>query len=155
MEKLIFNHMETVRGMTELLLQQIPEDIANEVPNGFNNNIRWNFGHIVFVQEKLVIERLGEEPKIPKDFVSCFGGGTKPTDWVDTPPTFSEIFTTMTEQKTRIKEILFGRLNEPLLNPFKTKTGFSFNTAGEILLFSIYHEALHVETIKRMYQILK
>ncbi|AGK53731.1 DinB family protein [Bacillus sp. 1NLA3E] len=155
MEKLIFNHMETVRGMTELLFQKIPEDIANEVPNGFNNNIRWNFGHIVFVQEKLVIERLGEEPKIPKDFVAFFGGGTKPTDWMDTPPTISEILTAMTEQRTRIKDILSGRLNEPLLNPFKTKAGFTFNTTGEILLFSIYHEALHVETIKRMYQILK
>jgi hypothetical protein len=155
METLIFNHMETVRDITLQMIQRIPEEMSDVVPKGFNNNIRWNFGHIAYIQERLVFELLGEDPKTPKEFVQFFGGGTKPADWEGEPPTFSEIRTVLTEQKTRIRDFLAGRLHEQLLTPFTNKGGITFYTAGEALLFSFYHEALHVETIKRIYRFLK
>jgi hypothetical protein len=49
LEKTIIHHMETVRRMTEQTMKEIPEEISDIIPKGFNNNIRWNFGHIVFV----------------------------------------------------------------------------------------------------------
>ncbi|MDQ0218156.1 DinB family protein [Peribacillus cavernae] len=152
MEQLIFNHMETVRGITEQTIKRIPEEISDVIPEGFNNNIRWNFGHIAFTQEKLVFELLGEEMSIPKVYGQFFGSGTKPADWQETPTSFAEITETLTEQKTRIKDFLPGRLHEKLTAPFTNRSGVTFYTAGEIFLFSFYHEALHIETIKRLYR---
>jgi hypothetical protein len=43
-------------------------------------------------------------------------------------------------------------LNEKLPTPFTNRGGITFYTVGETLLFSFYHEALHVETIKRLYR---
>lgn len=52
--------MEIVRGITMKSINRIPEEIVDIVPKGFNNNIHWNFGHIAFIQEKLVYGVLDE-----------------------------------------------------------------------------------------------
>ncbi|MGE6720688.1 DinB family protein [Peribacillus frigoritolerans] len=152
MEQTIIHHMETVRKITEQTIKKIPENISDIIPKGFNNNIRWNFGHIALVQEKLVFGLLGEEMKIPKNYEQFFAAGTKPVKWEETPPSFAEIAGVLTEQKTRIKDFLQGRLHEKLPTPFTNRGGITFYTVGETFLFSFYHEALHIETIKRLYR---
>ncbi len=152
MEQTIFNHMETVRGITEKSIERIPEEISDIIPEGFNNNIRWNFGHIAFVQDKIVFGILGEEMKVPKNYENLFGAGTKPSDWEVAPPSLTEIAAVLTDQKSRIKAFLPGRLDEKLAKPFTNRGGITFYTAGEAFLFSFYHEAMHIETIKQIYK---
>ncbi|MDQ0243527.1 hypothetical protein J2S09_001072 [Bacillus fengqiuensis] len=152
MEQTIIHHMETVRKITERTMEKMPEEISDIIPDGFNNNIRWNFGHIAFVQEKLVFGLLGKEMGLPENYEQLFGAGTKPTEWEETPPSFAEIAMILTEQKTRIKDFIQGRLHEKLPTPFTNRSGIKFYTVGEVFLFSFYHEALHIETIKRLYQ---
>lgn len=152
MEQTIIHHMETVRSITEQTLKKIPEEISDTIPKGFNNNIRWNFGHIAFIQEKLVFGLLGEEMKIPRDYERLFSAGTKPAEWDETPPSFAEVAEILTEQKARIKNFIPGRFHDKLSTPFTNRMGITFYTVGEVLLFSFYHEALHIETIKRLYR---
>ena len=144
--------MVTVRGITEQMMKNMPEEISNLIPKGFNNNIRWNFGHIAFVQEKLVFGLLDEDMNIPKDYENFFGTGTKPAEWKEAPPSFTEIAEVLAKQKTRIQDFLQGRLLEKLPTPFTNRGGITFYTVGEVFLFSFYHEALHIETIKRLHQ---
>jgi len=143
--------METVRGITERTMKKMPEEISDLMPKGFNNTIRWNFGHIAFIQEKLVFGLLGEEMNIPKDYEGFFGSGTKPVEWKEAPPSFTEIAEVLEKQKTRIQDFLQGRLLEKLPTPFTNRGGITFYTVGEVFLFSFYHEALHIETIKRLH----
>ncbi|MBD1383088.1 DinB family protein [Metabacillus arenae] len=150
MEQTIIHHMETVRRITLQTIKKIPEEISDIIPKGFNNNIRWNFGHIAFVQEKLVFGLLGEEMNIPKDYEQFFGAGTKPVEWEEIPPPFADIAEVLTEQKTRIKDFIQGRFHEKLPTPFTNRGGITFYTVGEAFLFSFYHEALHTETIQRL-----
>lgn len=152
LEQLIIHHMETVRKITEKTIEKMPEEIADIIPNGYNNNIRWNFGHIAFVQEKLVFGLLGEEMRLPKNYEQLFGAGTKPADWEGTPPSFTEITEILREQKTRIKNFIPGRFHEKLPAPFINRAGIKFSTVGEVFLFSLYHEGMHIETIKRLHQ---
>ncbi|WP_249872100.1 DinB family protein [Oceanobacillus saliphilus] len=150
MEQIIFRHMDTVRGITEKAINSIPEQDADIVPNGFNNNIRWNFGHIAFVQENLVYGVLGKKMGLPEEYEELFSPGTKPADWQQTPPSLREISIVLSEQKRRIRETLKGGLEEKLLTPYTNRMGITFHTVGETFLFSFYHEALHMETIKRI-----
>ena len=152
LEQTIIQHMETVRGITEQTMKKIPEEVSDIIPEGFNNNIRWNFGHIAFVQEKLVFGILGKEMNIPKEYEQLFGAGTKPSEWIETPPSFTEIAEVLTEQKTRIKDFIPGRLHENLSKPFTNRVGITLYTVGEAFLYSFYHEAIHIETIKRLYK---
>lgn len=152
MEQTIFDHMETVRGITEKSFKRIPEEMADIIPEGFNNSIRWNFGHIAFVQEKLVFGISGEEMKVPMNYERLFGAGTKPADWTEPPPSFDEIASVLNEQKQRIKTLLRGRMEQKLPSPFTNRGGITFYTIGEAYLFGFYHEAMHMETIKQIYR---
>ncbi|MCP1158386.1 DinB family protein [Bacillus infantis] len=155
MEHLIFKHMETVKDITEKSLKRIPEEAADFVPDGFNNSIRWNFGHIVYIQEKIAFLLLKEKSGLPASYEELFSAGTSPRTWKQEPPSLREIAGIMADQKDRILQFMPGRLEETLPEPFTNKAGTTFHTAGEAFLFSFYHEALHMEAIKKIYQIYK
>lgn len=155
LEKTIFQHMQTVRGITEKTIRQIPEELADIIPPGFTNNIRWNFGHIAYIQEKLAFGISGEKMNTPLEYEVFFSAGTKPGDWIGTPPTLAEISNELIVQKYRIGNSLPGNLHKRLAEPFTNKAGVTFHTLGETFLFSFYHEALHIEGIKRIYRAVK
>ncbi|WP_391209534.1 DinB family protein [Psychrobacillus sp. L4] len=152
MEQTIFHHMETVRRITEQSILKTPEEIVDIVPKGFNNNIRWNFGHIAYIQEYLVYGVLDQKINLPVEYREFFRAGTKPTDWKETPPSLADIYSVLFEQKIRIQQSLQGNLHKKLPKPFTNHFGITFHTLGETFLFSFYHEALHLETINRIYQ---
>lgn len=152
MEDKIFAHMETVRAITEESIRKMPEALVDIIPPGYSNNIRWNFGHIVLVQERLVFFALGEKMGLPPQYETYFAAGTSPSEWTGTPPTLEEIAAEMASQKQRIKDFLSPRLGEALPKPFINKAGIQFNTVAETFLFSFFHEGMHLETIKRIYR---
>ena len=155
MEQTIFQHMQIVRGITEKSILQIPEELADIIPTGFTNNIRWNFGHIAYIQEKLVFGVSGEKMTLPEAYEVFFSAGTKPADWMGTPPTLAEISDELIGQKQRITDYLSGNIQRTLPESFTNRAGITFHTLGETFLFSFYHEALHMETIKRIYRVIK
>ena len=155
MEQLLFQHMETVRNITNNSIKKIPEDMVQIIPEGFNNNIHWNFGHIAYTQEKLVYVVRGEEMGLPKEYEEYFAAGTKPSEWKGAPPSLAEISKVLAAQPERIKESVTGKLQIELPTPFTNKAGITFHSVGETFLFSFYHEALHMEAIKRIYRTIK
>ncbi|RKQ33543.1 DinB family protein [Oceanobacillus halophilus] len=154
MEEAIFTTMERVREITESTIQRIPEEYADIVPESSNNNIRWNFGHIALVQENLAFGLIEKKMNIPKEFAEYFRPGTKPADLEGTPPSLMQISEILSNQKARIREELSGKLDMKLVKPFKNGAG-SFDTVGETLIFSYFHEGLHLEAIKRIYRLVK
>lgn len=150
MEEMIFRYMDTIRDYTIETIDKLPEETADVIPPGFNNNIRWNFGHIAFIQDRVTFKQLGEEMGVPKLYKLLFGPGTKPADWQFPAPTLDELSDELSNQKARIREFLSGRLDEKLDPPFTNGIGLTFHTIGECLLFTFYHEALHMEAIKRI-----
>ena len=151
----ISKHMKRVRGITLKSLEKIPEDLADLIPNTYKNNIRWNFGHIIVVQEKLVFGVMNEKLQIPTTFIEYFKPGTSPNDWNGTPPSFNELAKELTLQIDRIDNYAPYYLDEALPTPFINSSKMQFDTFSETLLFSFYHEALHMETIKRIYRLVK
>jgi hypothetical protein len=150
MEQMIFRYMDTIRDHTISTINELPEKTADVIPPGFNNNIRWNVGHIVFIQDHVTFKLLGEEIGVPKLYKLLFAPGTKPANWQFPAPTMAELTTELSNQKKRIREALSGKLNKELDPPFTNGIGLTFYTMGEALLFTFYHEALHMEVIKRI-----
>src|SRR5690625_2452759 len=150
MEEMIFRYMDTIRDHTVNTINELTEETADVIPPGFNNNIRWNLGHIAFIQDRVTFKMLGEEMGVPKIYKLLFSPGTKPANWQFPTPSLTELSAELTDQKTRIREFLTGRLDEKLDKPFTNGMGLTFYTIGECLLFTFYHEALHMEVIKRI-----
>lgn len=150
MREFLFNQLKVIRTNTLTAVKEVSEMQADSVPAGFNNNIRWNLGHIYLVQELFAFAFIPEPMEMPKGFTELFGRDTKPCDWKIQPPTLLELIELLEAQTSRIKEKLDTRLTEVVAKPFNMPSGLTLNTIGEFLTFSMYHEGMHVQTIKML-----
>ncbi|HWJ78633.1 MAG TPA: DinB family protein [Niallia sp.] len=148
MEHYLFKQLRFVRGETLKLIHEMKDEESLFIPNGFNNNIKWNIGHIYVIQEKFGLQIIGEETQLPKSFLELFGSGTKPIGWGKHDlPTIQELSQLLKTQLDRIEEKLEGRLEEKIL-PYTTSTGITLSTVKELISFCLYHEGMHFDAIK-------
>ncbi|MEK5389259.1 DinB family protein [Margalitia sp. FSL K6-0131] len=144
-DEILFNQLESFREWTLGLLKNITEEQADIVPKGFNNNIRWNLGHI-YLDQYLWIKAVTKEPiPIPEGFQEWFGFGTKPADWKTAPPRLDQLKKLLAEQPKVIRELYGNRLEEEF-----APTELGMHTIAQVLVRTIYHEGMHAETIKLM-----
>ena len=54
----------------------------NKVPDGFNNNLVWNYAHIVASMQMLCYLRAGLPARLDEEFVHAYKIGTKPEKFV-------------------------------------------------------------------------
>ncbi|MDZ5473028.1 DinB family protein [Bacillus sp. 31A1R] len=150
MEQVVLKQLEIVRQLTVNAVKDLTEETVVKIPEGFNNHIKWNLGHIYLVQERFAFFFSGEPMNLPENFDRLFGRGTKPADWNEEVPTLSELLVLLEEQPKRIQESLKGRLNESVERPYTTSSGVTLSTIGEFINFSLYHEGLHLHAISTL-----
>jgi len=150
LREFLFNQLKVIRSNTINAVKGLSEGQADSVPEGFNNHIRWNLGHIYLVQEKFAFGFIPEPMQMPEEFTELFGRETKPSEWKVQPPILPELIKLLEDQTSRIKESLNNRLDEVVANPFAMPSGLTLKTIGEFLTFSMYHEGMHVQTIKML-----
>jgi hypothetical protein len=154
-EKMMFQQLDFYRHLTLSLFDSLDESSADVVPEGYNNSIRWNLGHILVATENLALGYAGLEMNVPNEYIQLFVPGTKPDDWKITPPTLEELKTLLTAQPERIKLCLEGKLAQPLAKPFHIPGLVEFQTVGENLNFALYHEGQHTGFIKALTKAIK
>lgn len=127
-----------IKLIDELSLEQL-----NEIPAGFNNNIIWNFGHIVVSTQTLSYTRTGIREGVNwVKHVEAYAKGTKPTYFVNQ------------EEVNELKEIALKSIYEieadfnagvfKNTTPYETATyGATLNNIEEVLITSIGHDNLH------------
>lgn len=141
----VWNQYDLVRGITLATLEHTSEEAANIIPEGFANNIRWNLGHILTCQYMLLY---GPGCKhIPESYAAMFSPGTKPADWQGDIPSLETLAAQFKEQSARIKEKFDPLLHQSLPEPFKLGNKGTIHTFGEMLLFTLYHEGMHMGMI--------
>lgn len=130
---------QDLKDATPTLLQTIPE--------GFNNNIHWQVGHILFVTEHFFFK--GQE-KLPANYIQFFGPGTKPADWDEEAPNLETLLEQLNEQLERIKEVPSEAFEQKLPKRF-----LGNNTYGELIATGAFHEAMHVGQIQSMKRLIQ
>lgn len=144
----VWNHYDLARNITLSIVDAISEEAADVIPAGYNNNIRWNLGHILVSQDVFMY---GPQcPHMPESYPALFNMGSKPADWQGDIPSLAVLTAQFREQSARIKEDFAHRLNEELPQPFPLGNTGTIYTFGEAFLFSIYHESMHVSAIKAL-----
>ncbi|GAB6929026.1 DinB family protein [Paenibacillus sp. JCM 10914] len=147
MNEALLNQLDFARASTVRTIQDLTEQAADIIPDGFMNNIRWNLGHIYTVHEQFAFATAGELVKLPEGFEAWFATGTKPADWTSEPPALSELIELLQEQAARIRETFSNRLDQASAHPM-TIGPLTLQTVGEFLAFSMYHEGMHTQSIK-------
>jgi hypothetical protein len=142
------SQIETIRKNRSRLLEQLAglnTAQFNETPDGFSNNIAWNLGHLVVVQQGVCYKKAGLPTRISDDFWRKFAPGSKPGGVIGA------------DEIDYVKELLFITLdqlevdyNKQIFNNYTawtTRLGDKLNCIDDGLKFLEFHEDLHTRAI--------
>jgi hypothetical protein len=114
----------------------------NKIPQGFNNNIAWNFGHIIISQQVLCYTRAGIIPRIDESLIKKYQKGSKPESFIDV----DEIeqlkklaFSLIDDLKADRKENKFAGYE-----PVSTSFGVDLNNVEDAIPYFSMHDGLHL-----------
>jgi hypothetical protein len=137
--------IETIKQPRQRILDEVSHlsvEQLNKIPDGFNNNIIWNLGHMIAAQEGICYKRAGLDVRVDEAFFEAYKPGTKPNGFVDTAGV------------EEIKKMLFSTLerleadydNDVISNytSFVTRYGVPLSNIDEALAFLPFHEGLHI-----------
>ncbi|MCP1145051.1 DinB family protein [Lysinibacillus endophyticus] len=127
------------------LLEGVSPEVLDVVPEGFNNNIHWQIGHILTAGELFLFNG---QKNLPENYGQHFAGGTKPADWTNDVPSVEDILVKLQEQLERINQISDDSFEIELEKPF-----IGNKTVGELAAFGAFHESLHlgqIQILKRL-----
>mgnify|MGYP001221505563 CR=1 FL=1 len=151
MSNTLLHHLVSIRQITINTAQGLSEQALDYIPEGFNNNIRWNLGHIFVIQEKFAFQFAGDPLQLPDNFERWFAKGTQPADWQEEQlPSLDELLKLLAEQPVRIGKELHNRLNEQVETPLTTGTGLTLSTIEEFLSYTLFHEGIHFNAINML-----
>ena len=115
------------------------------VPPGFDNNIAWNVGHILVVQQLLHYRLSGLEMQVTEAEVGMYRTGTSPADW-EVEPKVALLLPLLAESAQRLgADYEAGRFAH--YRAYTTSTGFRLSTIEDALAFNNFHEGLHLGAI--------
>lgn len=117
-----------------------------EIPTGFDNNIAWNLGHILTVQQRIVYGRSGLPLNISDDMVAMYVPGTSPADWTLQPDSAELIAMVMDQQQQLEDDFKAGKFSNGF-EAMTTSTGVPIDDLESGIIFNNYHEGLHLGAI--------
>lgn len=136
-----FNINKTSRNTIAIFLENHTLEQLNTIPEGFSNNLIWNIGHIIVVQQMLVYNLSGLPMMVSEEMVSKYKRGTKP-EHIVTQEEVDEfknlLWSTLEQTKKDFANNIFKNFTE-----FTTMSGYTMKSATEAMEFNNYHEAIH------------
>ncbi len=150
----VFKVLQKSREALYNLAKDMPLELLNQIPEGFNNNIIWNIGHIVAVQQ-LLVYGLSKTPFVVDQFIiDHFRNKTKPERTYtgeEVDMVLSSLETSIVQMNKDYTDKKFGPCTPFISKSFNT----TFDTIEEIITFNIFHEGLHSGVIQKYIQVLQ
>ncbi len=142
MIEFVFKYIKRNRELFLNLVNSLNIELLNKIPEKFNNNIVWNFGHIVITTQALVYTRSGVKPDMKISYLDKYQKGTKPESFISQQEIDElkiMLFGSIDMIETDIKKNIFTNIK-----PFSSVTyGYEMNSIEEIITCSLTHDAMH------------
>ncbi|MBK8628075.1 MAG: DinB family protein [Saprospiraceae bacterium] len=124
------------------ILDSLNVEQINKIPTGFNNNVLWNVGHIIAVQQRLIYGLAGQKYFLDKVFVNSFLPGTKPDEYYNEAMINDIKLWLVVTYDQMIMDINDNKFLT--YTPFTTALRYEINDLDSAIAFNLYHEALHM-----------
>lgn len=137
-----FDIIHATRNNFLNLVNSLTVEDLNKIPIGFNNNIAWNFGHIIISQQILCYVRAGVVPKIGQVFIEKYQKGTKPesitgNDEINMLKKY--LFALIEELKQDMQTDIFKNYQTVI-----TQYGVKLTGINDAVQYFATHDALHL-----------
>lgn len=138
-------HTQTRKNIAGLI-KSLPETELLRIPAKHRNNLLWNVGHVVVVQQLLCYRSLGLPIAVDEIFVNSFKKDSSPAGWQTTPDikfVKEKLIATADKFGEDYRAGLF-RNRSKFPTKLKMVYGITLATLEEAILFNNTHEAMHL-----------
>ena len=126
------------------LIDGISVEKLNEIPLGFNNNLVWNFGHVVASQQILCYRNAGVKPVIEDEFIDKYKSGTRPEGSIDEKE-FKIIKENLIQAVDKFEEDSTTNMFDNYKSfDLKSYPGIRIKNINDAAKFVCFHDGLHV-----------
>jgi hypothetical protein len=126
-----------LRIMDSLTMEQL-----NQIPEGFNNNLIWNFGHVVVTQQLLNYALSGLPMHLSEEIVNKYRKGSKP-NLIVSEGEYEMLKTAAFDLIETLKKDYEAGVFKTY-NPYTTSYNTTLTSIEEAINFNNVHEALHL-----------
>tara|TARA_R110000868_G_scaffold199959_7_gene447134 strand:- start:3216 stop:3680 length:465 start_codon:yes stop_codon:yes gene_type:complete len=137
-----FQVLNNIRGIFKKIIENNSLKDLNKTPNGFNNNIIWNIGHVVVSEQLLAYKLSGLESTLSDEMINKFRKGTKPEGSL-TQIEVNEIKDLLSTTIEKTIEDYYDDVFENYSSYTVSTTGNTLNNIDEALQFVAIHDGLH------------
>ena len=142
---LAFKTFRTTRFHMLRELEGLSQDDLLAIPEGRDDNVLWNVGHLLCSLARLTYVRSGFALPIPEHYLALFGKNTTARDWTDTPDA-DEVFGHFHALPGQIEaDYASGRFSR--YEPLELAPGHTVESVEEAIAFHCFHEGLHIGMI--------
>lgn len=125
-----------IKVLDPLSIEQI-----NRIPEGFNNNLVWNFAHVVASLQMLCYVRTGLPTRLDEKFVHTYKIGTKPEAFVSAEE--YNHFKQLAEDGVRQLEEDYNNGYFKDFTPYVTGSGVSMTDIEFVITYVCLHHGNH------------
>ena len=141
----ILKSTQQARANMLSLMEPLQLDQLNAIPDGFRNNLVWNFGHVIVTQQLLCYGLSGLKLLVAPAMVEAYRRGSAPQDAVS-QETVSEFIHLSKETLVKFQnDYAQGVFENFKLYP--TSFGIELSKVEEAFQFNLAHEAMHLGTM--------
>lgn len=137
-----FKVWETSRKVYLKFLENYTTEQLNYIPEGLSNNLIWNIGHVVVVQQALVYKLSGLSMLVTEEMFEKYRNGSLPnsnTSKEEIEIVKQILIDSIEKTKADYKKGLFENYKE-----YTTTTGFNLASVEDAITFNNYHEGTHL-----------
>jgi hypothetical protein len=141
----------TRQAMLDLLADLSKEQVVM-IPEGFNNHLLWNLGHVTVTQQLLTYQLAGLAINLNDELLELFRRGTSPKTWSRqvSKEELSDLSLSLIDKT--LEDYRSGLFQEPhdrpTLFPYQTSFGGKLESITDAIAFNNLHEGLHFGTMK-------
>lgn len=125
----------------EKTLDEYSNEQINQIPEGFKNNLIWNYAHIISALQMLCYVRAGVKPILDEAFINRYKIGTKPEGVVsDEEYQQYKVFAKLGVEQLR-EDYAANKFSD--FAGFTTMSGIELTSIELAIEYAIMHAGLH------------
>ena len=138
-------NVETIfatRKMFIKLMDGLSIEKLNKVPQGFNNNIIWNFGHVIMTQQILCYKLANLSTHVTESYITKYSKGSKPESFIDA----NELDYLRELALSSVDQLIIDMSNNLFdnFNTYTTSFGVDLTCIDDAVKFMCMHEGMHI-----------
>lgn len=150
----IFEVFPNTRAALKKIIENYSLEDLNKIPEGFNNNIIWNIGHVIVTEQLLVYKLSGLQPMVSDVLINKYRKDTKPeadVSQAEVDEIKGLLLSTIERTKADYAKNVFINYSAYTVST----TGNTLNNVDDALTFALFHEGLHAGYILALKRAIK